>query len=205
MSSITNSTHSSKAKPITAEQQDYLLNLARQSIEASMAGFEATVERLITHESISKTLSFDAATFVTLKKNHQLRGCIGSLEAHQSLPRDVVKNARAAALYDSRFPPVNDSELGEIDIEISVLSPPERIDFDSTQALFELLQPNLDGVIIKYGTHSATFLPQVWSKLPEKSQFFAHLKRKAGLSDDIETTELEVFRYRVDHFAESKR
>ena len=92
--------------------------------------------------------------------------------------------ARAAALEDTRFSPVRPDELGDLRVEISVLSPPEKLAYDSADDLLEKLRPDVDGVVLQSGRHRATFLPQVWKQLPAKTDFLAHLCRKAGIAAD---------------------
>ena len=144
------------------------------------------------------------ACFVTLKAHGQLRGCIGSLEARQALYDDVVHNAVAAALRDPRFPPLSAAELNEVEIEVSLLSPATPIDcFDETDALAQL-RPGVDGIILEYGAHRGTFLPQVWEDLPQPQHFLAHLKRKAGLPEDFWSDDIRLSRYTVQKFKEGK-
>lgn len=142
------------------------------------------------------------ACFVTLKAHGQLRGCIGSLEARQALYDDVVHNAGAAALRDPRFPPLTISELNEVEIEVSLLSSATPIDFFDERDALAQLRPNLDGVILEYGVHRATFLPQVWDDLPQPQHFLAHLKRKAGLSEDFWSDDIRLSRYTVQKWRE---
>jgi AmmeMemoRadiSam system protein A len=121
------------------------------------------------------------ASFVTLTKNGELRGCIGSLQAHRPLAEDVAANALASALRDPRFPPVLPRELPDIRIEISVLSAPVDFPVKDEADLLQKLQPGVHGLIIEDGMHRATFLPAVWEQLPAPRDFLAHLKHKAGL------------------------
>jgi len=182
---------------LSTSQKQELLGIARHSIKAALSN-EAEGSIGGPHPG----LNFEAATFVTLTKNKQLRGCIGTLEAHQPLLEDVRHNARAAAFNDPRFLPVEVDELKDLRVEISLLSEPSLIEFDTEESLFNQLHPEIDGVIIESGHHRATFLPQVWSQLDSPSEFFAHLKRKAGLPADFDVRELTVYRYAVEHFEE---
>lgn len=144
------------------------------------------------------------ACFVTLKAHGQLRGCIGSLEARQALYDDVVHNAVAAAIRDPRFPPVSTDELNGIKIEVSLLSPATPMDFFDERDALAQLRPNIDGVILEYGAHRATFLPQVWEDLPQPQRFLAHLKRKAGLPEDFWSDDIRLSRYTVQKFSEGE-
>lgn len=142
------------------------------------------------------------ACFVTLHKHGRLRGCIGSLTAHRPLDEDVAANARAAAFHDPRFPPLEQHELVDIDIEVSVLSRPEAIHPSDETELEGMLRPGVDGVILEYGPHRSTFLPQVWEQLPEPSRFLANLKQKGGLPADFWHPEMHISRYTVTAYAE---
>lgn len=140
------------------------------------------------------------ASFVTLFIQGSLRGCIGSLDAHRSLAEDVAANAYAAAFRDHRFEPVNEAIVDDLDIHISVLSKPERIDCQSEQGLLGQLKPGRDGLIIDDGRHRATFLPAVWDSLPNPERFVAELKRKAGLPLDYWSETMSCYRYRTESF-----
>lgn len=135
------------------------------------------------------------AAFVTLEKAGQLRGCIGTLEAHQPLAADVAENAFNAAFRDPRFPPVREEELDTLEIHISVLTPPEPLSFTSEADLLAQLRPHRDGVILQDGWHRGTFLPSVWDSLPQPREFLTHLKLKAGLPPDYWSATLRAWRY----------
>ena len=144
-------------------------------------------------------------TFVTLKHNGQLRGCIGSLSASDPLAEGVRRNAINAAFHDPRFSPLTQKELGQIEIEVSVLTEPQPLAFSDPEDLLRKLRPNVDGVIIRQGYASATFLPQVWEQLPKKEDFLGHLCLKAGLPRDAwKRGKLEVSTYQVQYFEEHK-
>ncbi len=138
------------------------------------------------------------ATFVTLEKDHQLRGCIGMLEALRPLAEDIAKNAYSAAFNDPRFPPLQAGELDGLDIHLSILTPAEPVSFSSEQNLLAQLQPGIDGLILEEGHRHGTFLPSVWESLPEPEQFLRHLKQKAGLPADYWSDTLKIYRYRTD-------
>ncbi len=149
-------------------------------------------------------LDAHGATFVTLTKEGRLRGCIGSLEAHRPLREDVEENARAAAFRDPRFPPLLRGELNEVKMEVSVLTPATPMTFSDEAEALRQLRPEVDGVILEYGWHRSTFLPQVWEQLPEPHQFLSHLKQKAGLSGDFWSKDLRLSRYTVEKFKEER-
>lgn len=144
------------------------------------------------------------ATFVTLTQQGQLRGCIGSLEAHRPLIDDVRANAVAAASSDWRFPTLQRAELGRTCIEVSLLSAIEELAVDSEQQLLERLRPGRDGLLLEFRQARGTFLPQVWEQLPEPADFLAQLKRKAGLPADFWHAEIRLGRYGVSKWREAE-
>ena len=147
-------------------------------------------------------LNAPGATFVTLKQGSQLRGCIGSLNAHRTLLEDVRHNAVAAAFSDPRFRKLDMGEFGAIKVEVSLLSKPEPLRFTDQSDLLSQLRPEVDGLILECGAHRSTFLPQVWESLPEPAMFLAHLKAKAGLPPDFWSPDVKAARYTVEKWAE---
>ncbi len=144
------------------------------------------------------------ASFVTLNRHGRLRGCIGHLEAIQPLVADVAENAFNAAFRDPRFPPLTAGEFDDLEVHISVLSPPEPLAFDSEADLLEKIRPGVDGLILEEGPYRGTFLPSVWEQLPERGQFLAQLKMKAGLPPDYWSDTLKVYRYTTESFSEKE-
>jgi len=144
------------------------------------------------------------ACFVTLTQDEQLRGCIGTLEAHRPLRADVRANALSAAFHDPRFAPLSVRELDLIELEVSLLSPLQTLDFGSEAEALTQLRPGIDGLVFAYGTRRSTFLPQVWEQLPDTHDFMAHLKRKAGLPADFWHREVRLQRYTVAKWQESE-
>lgn len=142
------------------------------------------------------------ATFVTLKRQGELRGCIGSVRPQRPLGDDVVENAMAAASRDHRFPPLTADELDTTDIEVSLLSPAEFLDFRNDAELLAQLRPGEDGLILFAGCRSATFLPQVWENLPAPADFLAALKHKAGLDPQRPIDGMMAARYTVQKWRE---
>lgn len=143
-----------------------------------------------------------AATFVTLRKNGELRGCIGSLEPHRSIAEDIRANAVAAAMHDQRFAPVTMDELPSLEIEISLLTEPRGIAFTDEADALRQLRPGIDGIIFEAEGRRSTFLPQVWEELPEPREFMMHLKRKAGFADDYWGPDVKLSRYGALKFKE---
>ena len=135
------------------------------------------------------------ASFVTLELDGILRGCIGSIIAHKPLIKDLIHNAHAAAFSDPRFPALTLNEYNRITIGVSLLSKPERIEFETEEELLEELTPAVDGLIIRDGNFHAVFLPDVWEQLPDKKDFLEQLKLKAGLQKDYFSESFEAFKF----------
>jgi hypothetical protein len=150
-------------------------------------------------------LDAPAATFVTLTRMGELRGCIGSLEAWRPLAADVRANAHAAAFRDPRFPPLRPDELASTHIEVSLLSPPQEMAFIDEADARRQLRPGIDGVILEYAGRRGTFLPQVWESLAEPKQFLDHLKQKAGLPADFWAADIRLYRYEVRKWKETAK
>jgi AmmeMemoRadiSam system protein A len=140
------------------------------------------------------------ASFITLHRQDELRGCIGSLEACRPLVTDVAENAFAAAFRDPRFAPLRADELADLDLHVSVLSAPAELAFADEADLLRQLRPGVDGLILSVDGHRGTFLPSVWESLPRPEHFLAHLKRKAGLPADFWSPALRVMRYTTEAF-----
>ena len=186
------------ADKLTQEERDCLLKLARQALEIGLSGNRLPALQL---ELYSTKLKENGASFVTLTKQGKLRGCIGALEPYQSLIEDVREHAIAAATQDYRFPPVGLDELADIEIEISRLTPPMALAYQGGDDLLSKLKPGIDGVVLRDGFQRATFLPQVWDKLPNSEDFLNHLCSKMGSLPGIwRTKKLEVLTYRVEEF-----
>ena len=140
------------------------------------------------------------ATFVTLRNHGELRGCIGSIEAHRPLGADVAHNAHAAAYRDHRFAPLASSERALVDVEVSVLSPRAPLAAASEADAIALLRPQVDGVVFQYGFNQATFLPQVWESLPDPLDFLMELRLKARLPARFWHADVKLWRYTVEKF-----
>ncbi len=181
----------------TPQQRDQLLQLAHDSIDWGLLHGKALP---VNEKDYETDLRQQRACFVTLHKEQQLRGCIGSLEAHQSLVKDVSDNAFAAAFRDPRFNPLSRDEKSLISLSISVLTPASAMKFSSEQDLLDQIEAGKDGLILQEGARRGTFLPSVWEQLPDKKQFLQHLKLKAGLSNNYWSDSIEVSRYRTEAF-----
>lgn len=186
--------------PLSTTERQTLLQLARQSIETVARGQRLPPLEL---ESYSQALREQGATFVTLTIQGELRGCVGALEPYQPLVEDVCEHAVAAAFQDYRFPPLQLDELPEISIEISRLTLPEDLPYDTPTNLPALLRPGVDGVTLLDGRRRATFLPQVWEKIPQPERFLDHLCAKMGVPEDLwRRKKLRVQVYQVEEFHE---
>jgi AmmeMemoRadiSam system protein A len=145
------------------------------------------------------------ATFVTLTQHVTLRGCIGSLEASRPLAVDVRENALAAAFRDPRFPPLTVVEWPAVAIEVSLLSALEALPLTDEREVLAQLRPGVDGLVLDFGHHRGTFLPQVWEQLPDPEAFLVNLKRKAGLPPDFWEPGMRLSRYTVTKWREADR
>jgi AmmeMemoRadiSam system protein A len=196
-----------------------LLELARSSIRHGVLTGRPLRVNL---DDYPEELTERRATFVTLQRNHQLRGCIGTLEAYRPLAEDIAENAFSSAFRDPRFPPLQADELGDLEIYLSLLTPSEPITFTSEQDLISQLQPGIDGLILEEpevynaankrkqlppridgltlekNRRRGTFLPSVWEQLPEPEQFLRYLKQKAGLPPDYWSEDIRMYRYHVE-------
>ena len=195
--SSTEGASSSEATRLCEEEQIILREVAYNAIESKI--------------KYEKNLSVDVfrypaqlqqmrASFVTLKLNNELRGCIGTLEAYQPLVKDIAHNAHAAAFSDPRFQPVLEKELENITFHISILSSAIPMTFDSEKDLLGQIKPGIDGLVLEDEQHRGTFLPAVWESLPEPAQFLQHLKQKAGLLPDYWSDTIKISRYTTESF-----
>lgn len=178
--------------------KNIVLQIAKQAIQDSFLG-QKTIEKdaLI---KIYPWLNEDGASFVTLTKEGNLRGCIGSLVARRPLIEDIIDNANSAAFKDPRFSKLTPVEFQEIAIEVSILTPPVLVNYTDTQDLKKKITPNVDGIILSLDGYQATFLPQVWEQLPEFELFFGHLLNKAGLPMDSFKNHPTIYKYNVKKF-----
>ncbi|NRB37206.1 MAG: AmmeMemoRadiSam system protein A [Pseudomonadales bacterium] len=182
------------AMTFSPHDKETLLLQARKSIQEICQNHSYSVCDL---SPFSSQLQQPMACFVTLTKNQRLRGCIGSLSAHQPLIQDVICNARAAASRDSRFNSVTEDELDNIHIEISILSPIQVITFNNEEEMLEQIRPGIDGIVLEYGQNHATFLPLVWQQINNKEDFIRELKIKAGIESDFWSDKMHVSRYQT--------
>jgi uncharacterized protein len=177
-----------------------LLKIARKAIIDAVNN--DTLEQ-IDLENYSPILRKHGSSFVTLTKRDRLRGCIGAIEAYQPLVLDVQEHAVAAAMEDYRFKTVKKNEIQHIQIEVSRLTPMQPLDYSTPDDLIKKINVDVDGVLIKYNGRRATFLPQVWEKVPDPNQFLSQLCLKMGSAADLwKNQKIQIFTYQVDHFKE---
>ena len=185
---------------LTDGEKQTLLRLAREAMECGVRGKKLPS---LDKSSLTPHLLEQGASFVTLTINGDLRGCIGALEANQPLVDDVREHAIAAALEDPRFRPVDETELDRIKIEVSRLTAPRPLEYSSSADLLTKLRPHVDGVILKNDFRRATFLPQVWEKIPDPEDFLDQLCAKMGARSSLwRNTKLQVYVYQVEEFHE---
>ncbi len=174
-----------------------LLGLARASIASAFGPARCA-------DQSAPWLRAEGACFVTLRQDGELRGCVGSVEAYRPLLEDVTANAHASAFRDSRFPPLRASELERTRIEVSLLSPRELLSVRSEADALAQVRPHIDGLVLEWGRHRGTFLPQVWEALPDPRDFLVQLKLKVGLPYDFWSDEIRLGRYQVAKWSESE-
>jgi AmmeMemoRadiSam system protein A len=184
---------------LTVEQGALLLQVARMVIGKKLG----RKENIPSPEDTA--LQRRSGTFVTLKLEGQLRGCIGNLEPAGSIADGIQHNAINAAFHDYRFSPLTEEELDRVHIDISILTAATPLAYGDGADLLRKLRPGVDGVILSHGSARATFLPQVWEQLPQPEQFLGHLCRKAGLPEKTwRDSHPEILVYQVQCFAEEQ-
>lgn len=190
----------SSTETLSRQNRAALLEVARASLQH---GLRHRQPLEVNPGDYAEPLRLLRATFVTLEKGGQLRGCIGALAAYQPLVQDVAAHAYAAAFEDPRFPELRIEEFPALTVHISVLSPPEPLRFGSEDELLAQLRPGEDGLILHFRHHRATFLPSVWEHLADPYVFLAQLKQKAGLPLDFWSPELQAERYTTEYFGDA--
>lgn len=178
-----------------------LITLARGAIAARLTPGQAQPPA---PERAATPLQTQAASFVTLTQAGDLRGCIGSIQAHRALAADVAENAISAAFRDPRFAPVTAALLPELRIKIAVLSKAQPLHFGSEAEALAQVVPGLDGLILSSAGHRGVFLPAVWDSLPDPQAFLEALKLKAGLPRQHWAQDTRLQRFRVESFGEAE-
>jgi AmmeMemoRadiSam system protein A len=179
------------------KSKEILKDIAKKSIEHGLLYNKPCIPYI---EDLPKPLQEQKASFVTLTIQDQLRGCIGSIFAQNPLAVDVAENAFNAAFRDPRFSPLKKEEFPLIEIKISVLSPFEKINAKNLKELFSIIREYKDGIYLKSPDGRATFLPDVWEKVPSKEVFIQELYRKAHLPTDYPFNKIEWYRYTTESF-----
>lgn len=181
--------------------QEYRSQLIELCLASIRHGFDRGQVIRVDPAGFDSALNVRRASFVTLLKNGDLRGCIGSLIAIRPLVIDLARNAHAAAFSDPRFNKVGAEEIDALHIHISILSEAETMSFRSESDLVKQLRPGLDGLILEHGDHRGTFLPSVWESISNRQDFLNQLKRKAGLSESYWSEKIKVSRYFTESVA----
>jgi AmmeMemoRadiSam system protein B/AmmeMemoRadiSam system protein A len=189
---------------LTPQQGQLLVRLARKTIREKLNLPPSSEETQVDPAALAdEAFKARCGTFVTLKIDDNLRGCIGSLIAEEPIADGVRENAINAAFHDPRFRALTPGEYSRVDIEVSILSEPESLPYKDADDLLAKLRVNVDGVILRKGAHKATFLPQVWKQLPRPEDFLGHLCMKAGLAaDEWQKGAIEISTYQVQYFEE---
>ena len=184
---------------LSPSQGETLLGVARDAIGY---GLEHAAPPSIDADAFDDELRRHGSSFVTLHLDTTLRGCIGSLQAHQPLICDVAQHAYGAAFNDARFQPLRAEELSAVHLHVSILSPLEPVIFFTEHALLSMLTPGVHGLLIELDGARATFLPTVWQTIADPREFLQHLKRKAGIHP--EAGGYRAWRYTTEEFGETR-
>ncbi len=187
---------------LEGKEKEYLLKVARQAVELYLK--QGRMMELRPADVPHKNLVANGACFVTLHCDGQLRGCIGTLEAHRPLVFDVIANALCAAVEDPRFMPLCGEDLCRTKFSISVLTAPRQLQVNDADDLLRKLVPHRHGLTIRKGYAYATFLPVVWEQLTNKKEFLSRLCVKAGLDSNSwkKTEDAQFYTYEAEEFSE---
>lgn len=180
-----------------SSDQRQLLEIAREAVRR---GLDGQPDWVPARETLDDALLVPAASFVTLRRDGTLLGCIGSLEPRRALADDVAANASAAAFADPRLPAVTQDDMDHLDVHVSVLGPLEPVGVSCLQELMATIRPGVDGVLVISGRRRGTFLPSVWESVSDSDEFFRLLWQKAGLRGGAWPRSLRAFRYQTADF-----
>ena len=175
-----------------------LLEIARRSIESGLSGAGRCA---VDPDEYAPELCEPRGAFVTVRVGGALRGCLGSVEARQTLVEEIAESAFGAAFRDPRFPPLRRDECARLELHVSVLGPPRPLHVATREQLIAALQPLVDGLVLRQGPLRATFLPAVWTSLPDPSAFVRELERKACFPPDVWLQPVECSRYTVEEWS----
>jgi AmmeMemoRadiSam system protein A len=189
---------------LSEAQGKTLLTLARQTIAKEIGkAIPQEDEQNLKNELKAHPFQGQRGTFVTLTRHGQLRGCIGTIAPVESIASGIRRNAVNAAFDDHRFSPLKEEEFSDLEIEVSILTDPQPLNYNDADDLLKKLRPGVDGVILRSGPAGATFLPQVWDQLPTTEDFLGRLCLKAGMAaDSWRALHPEILTYQVQHFNE---
>jgi len=178
----------------TEAQRATLIAIARHAIEQAVAGTVVEAPPLADAPPAS-------GAFVTIKRDSELRGCIGTLECRRPLADEVAHVAVSAAREDPRFAPLRPAELNDISIEVSILGPLEPVDPADPAAIIV----GRHGLVVEHGRRRGLLLPQVASEWGwNRDEFLAHTCRKAGLPPDAWRHGATVYRFEAEVFGETR-
>jgi AmmeMemoRadiSam system protein A len=183
--------------PLGVGDVDLLLDIAERAIVDGLRNVRTIVPAL---HDLPDGLRRTAGTFVTLNVRGELNGCIGSIESDEAVGVSIARHAWSAAFTDPRLPALRWVDYDHLDIEISILSPLAPIPASSRDALLDVLEPGVDGLLIAAGSRRAVFLPSVWEQLPSASTFLARLFHKAGLPPDSWPDDIHALTFTADKF-----
>ncbi|MFW6024809.1 MAG: AmmeMemoRadiSam system protein A [Candidatus Woesearchaeota archaeon] len=189
---------------LTKNQKSILLNLAKESIKSEF-NKEINIDFPKFELAHKKR-----GCFVTIYKENQLRGCIGNIVPKKELFKSIIENAKKSAFNDPRFPNLRENEIKSLRLEISILSEPKEIFYGNKDEILVNITPLKDGIIIKKGYNSATYLPQVWkhfydesNKSYNKKEFLNQLCQKANLNkEDWKKHNVTILKYSATVFSE---
>ena len=188
---------------LTAADVDVLFELADLAVRSGLDGRPAPV---VDPASLDPVLREPRGAFVTLEVAGELNGCVGTVEPVEPLGCAVPRLAWAAAFEDPRLPPLTASEYPGLDLKLSLMSPLEEVPAESEALVLAGLRPGVDGLVIRHGSRTATFLPAVWAKVPEPEAFLRQLKTKDGLPPGRWPAGMRAWRYQAaEHRRRARR
>jgi AmmeMemoRadiSam system protein A len=181
--------------PRTDHERELLRAVAFEAIEFGLAEHR---ELPVSPLHYPEALRMPTATFVTLRDDDELLGCVGTLRPCRPLVSDVARNAYHAGFSDPRFQPITAERLPQLDLHISVLSALEQLAVGSEEDLMAMVRIGIDGLVLEEGHRTATFLPAMWPRLGDAQTFIRLLKEKGGWAANYWSKTLSVYRYTVE-------
>ena len=185
-------------RPLKFEEGKTAVRLARKAIEVYLD------ERKLIQDRLTGVFEEKRGVFTTLTKFGELRGCIGFPYPIKRLDEAIIESAVSAAVDDPRFEPVRLSEMNDITVEVTVLSPPEKLDAKPRE-LPKRIEIGKHGLIVKMGPFSGLLLPQVAVEYNfDEEEFLTQTCMKAGLPPDCWLSGAEVYRFEGQIFKEKE-